>query len=93
MKKKEHTKHIYSFYINRVSNYISLKEKMYATYKHINKKKDYRRSPTFVNLKSNTMKNTMQKYSYLPYLANVFVYEFTLLPVLLIYIKFTVNYF
>ena len=25
------------------------------------KKKEYRRTPTFVNLKSNTMKNTMQR--------------------------------
>ena len=29
------------------------------TYGH--KKKEYRRTPTFVNLKSNTMKNTMQR--------------------------------
>ena len=26
------------------------------------KKKEYRRTPTFVNLKSNTMKNTLQIY-------------------------------
>ena len=26
------------------------------------KKKGHRRDPTFVNLKSNTMKNTMQRY-------------------------------
>ena len=28
------------------------------------KKKGYRCSPTFVNLKSNTMKNTLQRYSF-----------------------------
>ena len=27
-----------------------------------NKKKEYRCTPTFVNLKSNTMKNTVQRY-------------------------------
>ena len=27
----------------------------------IKQKKEYRRTPTFVNLKSNTMKNTMQR--------------------------------
>ena len=28
------------------------------------KKKEYRCTPTFVNLKSNTMKNTMQRYGF-----------------------------
>ena len=30
-----------------------------------NKKKEQRLAPTFVNLKSNTMKNTMQRYALL----------------------------
>ena len=29
------------------------------------KKKEYRCTPTFVNLKSNTMKNTVQRYGFL----------------------------
>gem|GEM_PF-7066886 len=29
------------------------------------KKKEYRCTPTFVNLKSNTMKNTLQRYGHL----------------------------
>ena len=29
------------------------------------KKKEYRCTPTFVNLKSNTMKNTLQRYAFL----------------------------
>ena len=29
---------------------------------HKGKKMEYRRTPTFVNLKSNTMKNTLQRY-------------------------------
>ncbi len=28
------------------------------------KKKEYRCTPTFVNLKSNTMKNTLQRYGF-----------------------------
>ena len=35
-------------------------------YRH--KKKEYRCTPTFVNLKSNTMKNTVQRYGLLEYL-------------------------
>ena len=31
-------------------------------------KKEYRCTPTFVNLKSNTMKNTLQRYGLLEYL-------------------------
>ena len=37
-----------------------------------NKKKGHRCDPTFVNLKSNTMKNTMQKYTILLSDANFF---------------------
>ena len=37
-----------------------------VTYGH--KKKEYRCTPTFVNLKSNTMKNTVQRYGLLEYL-------------------------
>ena len=32
------------------------------------KKKEQRFAPTFVNLKSNTMKNTVQRYGFLAYL-------------------------
>ena len=32
---------------------------------HGHKKKEYRCTPTFVNLKSNTMKNTLQRYGHL----------------------------
>ena len=39
---------------------------MHLTYGH--KKKEYRCTPTFVNLKSNTMKNTVQRYELLIYL-------------------------
>ena len=35
---------------------------------HGHKKKEYRCTPTFVNLKSNTMKNTMQRYGLSGYL-------------------------
>ena len=31
----------------------------------MDKKKEYRCTPTFVNLKSNTMKNTLQRYGLL----------------------------
>ena len=34
----------------------------------MDKKKEYRCTPTFVNLKSNTMKNTVQRYGFLRYL-------------------------
>ena len=33
--------------------------------KSIEQKKEYRCTPTFVNLKSNTMKNTLQRYGHL----------------------------
>ena len=35
------------------------------------KKKEYRCTPTFVNLKSNTMKNTLQRYGLLGYLQTI----------------------
>ena len=35
------------------------------------KKKEYRCTPTFVNLKSNTMKNTLQRYGLLRYLQTI----------------------
>ena len=38
--------------------------------KSIDIKKEYRCTPTFVNLKSNTMKNTLQRYGLLGYFAN-----------------------
>ena len=35
------------------------------------KKKEQRLAPTFVNLKSNTMKNTMQRYGYFGNLQDI----------------------
>ena len=48
----------------------------------MDKKKEYRCTPTFVNLKSNTMKNTLQRYGFLRNLQEeallffTFIYHF-----------------
>ena len=39
-----------------------ISEKRECSFSKKDKKKGYRCSPTFVNLKSNTMKNTLQRY-------------------------------
>ena len=52
--------------IKKIDQVFPMAITMYETKKHNRKvrakKKEYRCTPTFVNLKSNTMKNTMQKY-------------------------------
>ena len=44
---------------------------LYGRYVSYRYKKEQRLAPTFVNLKSNTMKNTMQKYGYFGNLQDI----------------------
>ena len=50
------------------------------------KKKEYRCTPTFVNLKSNTMKNTVAKVRLFPISANFSCYKACFITFLKIYI-------